>query len=112
MDIDGAIASLRRARALEPGRLEHAYDLRLALRLAGDFVGAEEQIRAVVAADPQNGLARRALALLLRTKRRPACRGGRNYDAAVAALPDDAQAHHLLGSVLLKLDDPLPASDN
>ena len=104
LDIDGAIASLRRARALEPGRVEHAYDLGLALRLAGDFAGAEQQIRAVIAADPDDGLARRALALLLRTKGDlPAA--ATELRAAVAALPDDAQAHHLLGSVLLKLDD-------
>jgi tetratricopeptide (TPR) repeat protein len=59
----------------------------------------------VVAADPANGLARRALALLLRTKGDlPAA--ATELRAAVAALPDDAQAHHLLGSTLLKLDEP------
>jgi tetratricopeptide (TPR) repeat protein len=96
-----AIESLRKALELANDPL-YAYDLGLALRLAGDLDGAEAQFRAALAKIPAHGFAHRALGLVLRQK--GDLEGAAvELKSATALLPVDAQSYQLLGSVLIKL---------
>jgi tetratricopeptide (TPR) repeat protein len=101
-----ALESLRKALELSPAHPAdpmYSYDLGLVLRLAGDLEGAEAQFRAALKTTPAHGFARRALALVLRQK--GDLEGAASeLRAASKILSVDAETHHLLGSVLLKLN--------
>ena len=98
------VAPGTRARPANP---EHAYNLGLALRLSGNSREPRPSWEAL-RGNPGHGLARRALGLVLR-QRDDLQGAAAEFRAAATALPEDPQAHHLLGSVLFKLERPAAA---
>jgi tetratricopeptide (TPR) repeat protein len=107
--LDEAVAHLERALEVSGEDPGYAYDLALGLRLRGDLEAAAARLQDVLAADPGNGNARRALGLIHREQGRLPL-AARELRRAVEAQPRDPQAHNALGMVLLRLGDPAGAS--
>jgi len=99
-----ALESLHRASELAAGDPGYAYNLGLALRLAGDLDAAEAQLRAAIAGEPAHARARRALGLVLREKGELEA-SIVELRRSVAELPGDPEGLHALGALLLKLSD-------
>jgi tetratricopeptide (TPR) repeat protein len=103
-----SVDHLRRAAALAPHVAEHAYNLALALRMAGDFNGAAEQLRAALRLDPRHALAERSLGLVLR-QLEDLQGSAQALRRAIALDPSAALNYHLLGTVLQKLGEEAAA---
>jgi tetratricopeptide (TPR) repeat protein len=97
-DVEGAIASFRRALALEPRHTLARYNLALVLKRADRMAEAREELQRVIAAEPR-AEAHYTLGVIY-LHQGDLDRAARALQAAIAAEPGYADAHHTLGAVL------------
>jgi tetratricopeptide (TPR) repeat protein len=99
-----AVEYLRRAETLDPTNAEYAYTLGLVLRLDGKFDDAAAQFHEAIRLSLGHMLAHRSRELV-RRETGDLEAAARRLRLSAAGRPEDAQGHHLWGTVLLRLKD-------
>lgn len=103
-DLEGALATARKAVELVPDDPETNYDLAEALRLKGDMAGAAEQFARVLQLDAGYPGAHRQLGLTLRQQGKDQAAAA-EFQKAILVNNEDAKAQYYLGTTLLRLND-------
>lgn len=107
-DLPAAVASHRRALAIDPQNIDAHYNLALALQQHGDAASAEASYRAVVTRAPGHAQAQNNLGVVLKQQGRYA-EARTAFGAALAAAPDLLDAAVNLATVLDHLGETAPA---